>query len=286
MSATTTEVDDPPRAFILRAMHITHPLQSSRQRHFCITLGAALVLTLAGCGGGGSSSGSNAPGIDISGIWTDSFDANVGGDVGGLMLAVGDVAYGYEVDATTVRYFRGSALTADTLNYDYAQGRYDKGLATGNAFVTTGSGTGKLQGSLFSTGVLAVGFGAVGAPADFSPLRMTAGAANVSAAVDLRDFVGSFTLPTGSLTISASAADNGTLVGTAVNGCNWSGSINRPRADKNVWTVRLTQSACSVTSRNGAVSDGLATMYRSGSTLNLTLLAFDGSTWSLLSSSR
>ena len=267
-------------------MHITHTLQASRLRHVSLTLGAALALTLAGCGGGGGSSGSDTPGIDIAGIWTDAFDANVGGDVGGFMLAVGDVAYGYEVDATTVRYFRGSALTADTLNYDYAQGRYDKAVATGNAFVTTGSGTGKLQGSLFSTGVLAVGFSAVGAPADFSPLRMTAAAANVVAVVDLRNFVGSFTLPTGSLTLSASAADTGTLVGTGVNGCNWSGSINRPRADKNVWAVRLTQSACGVTSRNGALSDGLATMYRSGSTLNLTLLAFDGSIWTLLSSSR
>ena len=98
-------------------MHITHTLQASRLRHVSLTLGAALALTLAGCGGGGGSSGSDPPGIDIAGIWTDAFDANVGGDVGGFMLAVGDVAYGYEVDATTVRYFRGSALTADTLNY-------------------------------------------------------------------------------------------------------------------------------------------------------------------------
>lgn len=241
---------------------------------------AMSVALLSACGGGGDTT--LAP-IDIAGVWVG--DESASGGASGLMLSVGDSAYGYETVGTTLRYFKGSAYSSDGVNYTFGTSRYDETVAGSAAAVATVSGQliGKyVDGS--SPRRLFVTYAA--ANNNFFPMRMDTPAANVVAVADLRDFTGSFALPAGSLTLSASSASAATLSGTGVNGCSVSGSLSLPRADRNVWAVRLNQSACTDATRNGIASNGLAMLYKSGATFNIALIGEDGRAWTLLSSSR
>jgi hypothetical protein len=186
-----------------------------------LAISAAL---LSACGGGGDTA---LPPIDIAGAWVG--DESASGGASGLMLSVGDTAYGFEVVGTTVRYFKGSAYSSDGVNYSFGTSRYDEAPAGSVTASTTVSGQliGKfIDGS--SPRRLFVTYSA--ANNNFFPMRMDTPPANVVAVADLRDFNGSFPLPGGSLTLAASSATAATLSGSAVNGCSVSGTLSLPRA--------------------------------------------------------
>lgn len=237
------------------------------------------VALLSACGGGGGDS--TAP-VDIAGAWIG--DETASGGASGLMLTVGDAAYGIETIGTTVRYFKGSAYSSDGVNYTFGNSRYDESTAGGATTTVNGQVIGKfIDGS--SPRRLFVTYAAAGAN-NFFPMRMDTPPANVTAVADLRDFVGSFALPAGSLTLAAASANAATLNGTGVNGCTASGTLSLPRADRNVWAVRLNQSACADATRNGTTTNGLGMFYKSGTTLNIALIGEDGRAWTMISSSR
>jgi hypothetical protein len=252
---------------------------------FCATA------VLASCGGGG---GDAAPTVavspankDIAGLWAAAGDPNVSGSTIGLFLTVGDVGYGVETTGNTQRYFRGSGLANEGAGFAFAQSRFDKTLGVPAQFSYGGKPTnGKLAGTLSSSNELDLSFSTTGATNDFVPLRFTPGAPNTSVVADLRDYAGSYAVPPTSVKITANGADSGTVSVKGIFGCDWAGTITRPRADKNVWAVRLTQSACVDIARNSAVSEGLATIFTSGTSKGLILLAFDGSAWTLISATR
>lgn len=243
---------------------------------------AISVAALSACGGGGDNA---LPPIDIAGAWVG--DETASGGASGLMLSVGDTAYGFEVVGTTVRYFKGSAYSSDGVNYTFGTSRYDE-TATGGATATaTATVSGQLMGKFIdgsSPRRLFVTYAA--ANNNFFPMRMDTPPANVVTVADLRDFNGSFPLPAGSLTLAAGSTSAATLSGTGVNGCSVSGTLSLPRADRNVWAVRLNQSACTDATRNGIATNGLAMLYKSGATLNVVLIGEDGRAWTLVSSSR
>lgn len=244
-----------------------------------LAISAAL---LSACGGGG---GDSLPPIDIAGAWIA--DESATGGASGLMLTAGDAAYGFEVVGTTLRYFKGSAYSSDGLNFTFGTSRYDESAVGGST--VSASVTGKLEGQFVdgsSPRKLFVTYGTLGASNNFFPMRMDTPPAHVSTVVDLRDFVGSFVLPAGSLTLAAGSASAATLSGIGVNGCSVTGTLSLPRADRNVWAVRLNQSACADATRNGAATTGLALLYKSGTTLNIALIGEDGRAWTMVSSSR
>ena len=247
---------------------------------------AVSLIVLAACGGGGGSSGSTVTPIDIAGIWTG--DETATGGAAGLMLSVGDVAYGLEVVGTTVRYFKGSAYSSDGENFTFGSSRYDE--STSGSSTATASVSGKLIGKFIAGTTpreLFVTYEVSGGTSNnFFPMRMDPAAASIAAVADLRDFAGTFALPAGSLTLAAGSSTTATLSGSGVNGCNVSGTLSLPRADRNVWATTLNQSGCTDTTRNGKASTGLAMLYKSGTTLNIAILAEDGRAWTLVSSSR
>jgi hypothetical protein len=254
-------------------------LRFNFERH-AVSLAMSVAL-LSACGGGGDTT--LAP-IDIAGVWVG--DESASGGASGLLLSVGDTAYGYETVGTTLRYFKGSAYSSDGVNYTFGTSRYDETVAGSAAAVATVSGQligkfvdGSAPRRLFVTY-------AASANNSFFPMRMDTPAANVVTVADLREFTGSFALPAGSLTLAASSASAATLRGIGVNGCSVSGTLSLPRADRNVWAVRLNQSACTDATRNGIATNGLAMLYKSGATLNIALIGEDGRAWTLVSSSR
>jgi hypothetical protein len=260
------------------------------RRGVCALLFCATVV-LASCGGGGGDAAPTtavaAASKDIAGLWADAGDPKVSGSTIGLFLTVGDVGYGVETTGNTQRYFRGTGFATDGAGFVFAQSRFDKSTGSTAAFSYGATPTnGKLTGILSSSNALDLSFSTTGAVNDFVPLRLTPGAPNTSVVADLRDFVGSFPVQPTSLKITAASADSGTLSAKGILGCDWSGSITRPRVDKNVWAVRLTQSACVDSARNSAVSEGLATMFASGTSKGLILVAFDGTAWSFLTATR
>ena len=237
------------------------------------------VALLSACGGGG---GDGLAPIDIAGAWVG--DDSATGGASGLMLAVGDAAYGFETIGTTVRYFKGSAYSSDGVNYTFGTSRYDESTAGGATTTVSGQVMGKfIDGS--SPRRLFVTFAATGVNS-FFPMRMDTPPANVAAVADLRDFAGTFVLPAGSLTLVTGSASAATLSGTGVNGCTVSGTLSLPRADRNVWAVSLNQSACADATRNGTTTNGLGMLYKSGATLNIALIGEDGRAWTMISSSR
>jgi len=105
---------------------------------------AVSLVVLAACGGGGGSS--TVTPIDIAGIWTA--DETATGGAAGLMLSAGDVAYGFEIFRTTVRYFKGSAYSSDGENFTFGSSRYDE--APSGSSTATASVSGKLIGKLIA----------------------------------------------------------------------------------------------------------------------------------------
>jgi hypothetical protein len=246
---------------------------------------AATAALLAGCGGGGSSAPAPAP-LDVTGIWLG--DESASGGAAGLMLSVNGMAYGYQTQGSTVRYFKGTDYSSDGTRYSFATSRYDEGTADG---AVTDSRTGSLTGQFVSgsSGTLLVSFSSTPAPG-FVPMHLDLPAASVSAQIDLRDFAGSYPMAGGgTLTLSANSASSGVISGTGIGGCDvgsGQGAITRPRADRNVWIVTLLQTGCAVPARDGQFSSGLATLYLSGTTHNLAIISFDNAGWTVVSSSR
>ena len=59
-----------------------------------------------------------------------------------------------------------------------------------------------------------------------------------------------------------------------------------PRTDRNVWKFTLTETACTDSQRNLRDLHGLGVLYKSGVTLNLSLVGDDGYALSILQSTR
>jgi len=221
---------------------------------------------------------------DIAGIWLN--DGSTGSPPG-MMLTVGDSAYGYQVAGGKMRYFKGAAYASKGMAYDFDSSRYDEAPARGGP--ATASLNGRLTGQLVAGADprrLLVDYGAIGAASRFNPMLMTPPAAAVASVADLRDFAGSFPLPTGALHVESDSPTSASVSGSGVNGCSVSGSLSLPRADRNVWEVELVQSGCADIARNGLVTRGLAMLYKSTSKLNIAILGEDGRAWTLVSSSR
>lgn len=243
-------------------------------------------LMLASCGGGGGDAApANAPPTaikDVAGLWGAAGDPNNSGSTIGFFLTVGDVGYGVETTGNTRRFFRGTGLAAEGTGFAFSQSRFDKNVAPPSQFSSGLKVTnGKLAGSLSTANELDLSFVTTGAVNDFIPLRLTTGAPNTSIVADLREYAGSFVAQSNTVKIVASSADSGTISAKSFFGCDWSGTITRPRTDKNVWVIRANQSACVDGSRNSAVSEGLATIFTSGSTKGVLLLTLDGSVWTI-----
>jgi hypothetical protein len=248
-----------------------------KRYHAIRALAAASVAVLvAACGGGDDDNPAN---VDISGVWASggggtnpqSFVYSVNGDV-----------YGYQIEGTTIRPFRGATYSASGNSFSLTNSRYDEG--TVGTIITTAAGrTGALNGSYASgTDSISLTFTAGGAAPTFKNMSATFDQVGVVSA-DLRDFVGTYTagLGTGnSVVVAANSATSGTLTGTGISGCNFTGTISRPRGDRNVWVVSLTQSGCADTNRNGLVSNGMATMGKTtGAASLLRVLSFDNTAW-------
>lgn len=254
--------------------------QTIAARDALSTVAAALLL--AACGGGGSG---NSTSLDVSGIWAASAS---GANPQSFVYAVNGEAYGYQIDGTTIRFFKGATYSAKDNDFSYTNSRYDEG--TVGSIVTTAAGrTGSLIGKYVpGNDQVTLSFAAAGATPTFKAMTATYDVVGKQT-YDLRDFAGSYSagLGTGnSVTLTAGSATSGTLAGTGINGCSFSGTIARPRSDRNVWTVALTQSACTDAKRNGLVSNGMATLGKSGTTLLLNVLSLDGQVWNRLETSR
>lgn len=255
-------------------------------RHLSLAFAfAATAALVAGCGGGGSSAPAPAP-LDVTGIWIG--DETASGGAAGLMLSVNGMAYGYQTQGSTVRYFKGTDYSSDGTNYSFATSRYDEGTVGGSvADSRTGSLTGKFVSG--TSGTLFVTFASTTTP-NFFPMHLDPPAASVSAQIDLRDFAGSYPMDGGgTLTLTANSASSGVISGTGIGGCDvgsGQGAITRPRADRNAWIVTLLQTNCAVSARDGQFSSGLATLYLSGTTHNLAIISFDNAGWTVVSSSR
>ena len=242
------------------------------------SLAIASFFLLASCG---SESGLLSR-ADIDGVWLN--DGRAGGPPG-MMLAVGDSAYGYQVTGGTTRYFKGAAYSSKGQAVDYDNSRYVEAQG-GRA---TASLDGRLSGRLVANGTkrqLLVDYGAAGAASNFSTMVMNPPAAALATVADMRDFAGSFPLPAGTLSVSADSAISASVSGSGVNGCSVNGTLDLPRPDRNVWAVTLTQSGCADSARNGLVTRGLAMLYKSPTKFNIAILGEDGRAWTLLSSSR
>lgn len=229
---------------------------------------ASLAALLAACGGGDDDD--TATNVDISGVWQNT---------SAFVYALDGVTYGYQIEGSTIRYFRGATYSADGNAFSFTNSRYNEGLTT--EVVGTGTGhTGTLSGSYSSS-------------TDEITLSFTSSATNTfdtmtvkyqaigNTAQSLLDYEGTYTITSGvTVEVDATSATAGTLKGTNVNGCDFSGTIARSRTDRNVWSVALLQSGCDDGARDGLTSNGLATMGTSGSTKLLRVLSFDGSAWS------
>jgi len=256
------------------------------QRRFSLAfVFASAAALLASCGGGGSSAPAPAP-LDVSGIWVA--DETASGGAAGLMLSVNGMAYGYQTQGSTVRYFKGTDYSSDGTNYSFTTSRYDEGMVGG---AVTDSRTGSLIGKFVTgtSGTLFVSFASTTTPS-FFPMHMDPPAASVTARIDLRDFAGSYPMDGGgTLTLTANSASSGVISGTGIGGCDvgsGQGAITRPQADRNVWIVTLLQTHCAVSARDGQFSTGLAMLYASGSTHNLAIISFDNAGWTVVSSAR
>jgi hypothetical protein len=237
------------------------------------TFSAAVLL--AACGGGDDED--NDTSLDISGVWTASASGVVPLS---FVYALNGETYGYQIDGSTIRFFKGATYSATNSNFSFSNSRYDEG--TVNTVVTTAAGrTGALNGQYTSASdSISLSFTAGGAATTFKDMSAkfdVVGTQNY----DLRDFAGTYThgLGTGSsVVLAATSATAGTLTGTAINGCNFQGDIFRPRDNRNVWKVSLRQSACTDSSRDTLLSEGLATIGKTNDNaiFLLRVLSFDG----------
>jgi hypothetical protein len=239
---------------------------------------ASVAVLLAACGGGDDNN--NGTTLDIAGVWAS---AGGGTNPQSFVYSVNGDVYGYQIEGTTIRPFRGATYSASGNSFSLTNSRYDEG--TVGTIVTTAAGrTGALNGSYASgSDSISLSFTAGGAAPTFKNMSATFDVVGTVTA-DLRDFVGTYTAGLGSgnsVVVAANSATSGTLTGTGISGCNFAGSISRPRSDRNVWVVSLTQSGCTDTNRNGVVSNGMATMAKTNSnTVSvLRVLSFDNIAW-------
>jgi uncharacterized lipoprotein YehR (DUF1307 family) len=239
------------------------------KRYHAILAAASVAVLLAACGGGDDDKTTN---VDVSGVWQSGATA--------FVYALDGVTYGYQIEGSTIRYFRGANYAATGNSFSFASSRYHEGVV--NTVVTNANErTGSLSGSyLPSSDDITLSFTAAGAAPTFDPMTVKYQAIG-NTAQSLLDYEGTYTIATGvTVVLDATSATSGTLVGTAVNGCNFNGTITRTRGDRNVWAVSLTQSSCTVdATRNGETSTGLATMGTSNTTKLLRVLSFDGKAW-------
>lgn len=234
---------------------------------------ASMAALLAACGGGDDDDTTN---VDISGVWQNT---------SAFVYALDGVTYGYQIEGTTIRYFRGSTYSADGNSFSFSNSRYNEGLTS--EVVGTGIGhTGTLSGSYSSsTDEITLGFTS-STTNTFDSMTVKYQAIG-NTAQSLTDYAGTYTISTtANVVIAATSATSGTLTGTNVNGCDFSGTIARSRSDRNVWTVALVQSGCDDGARDGLTSNGLATMGASGSSKLLRVLSFDGSAWNRVETSK
>lgn len=260
-----------------------------KRYHATLALAATLsaAVLLAACGGGDDED--NSTSLDISGVWAANASGN---NPASFVYAVGGETYGYQIDGSTIRFFKGSTYSASNNTFSFANSRYDEG--TTGSIVTTASGrTGALNGQYTSSSdTISLGFTAGGAAPTFKDMSAKFDVVGTQV-YDLRDFVGTYTANLGSgnsLVVAATSATAGTLTGTGLNGCNFTGSISRPRADRNVWAVSLTQSNCTDGTRDTKVSTGMATLGKSvnGNTTTylLRVLSLDGTAWNRVETSK
>lgn len=240
-----------------------------KRYHAIRALAAASVAVLvAACGGGDDGAAAN---VDISGVWQNTS--------GGFVYALNGVTYGYQIEGSTIRYFRGANYAATGNSFSFASSRYDEGPVS--QVVTSANGrTGSIAGSyLPGSDDIALSF-TTATSNTFDDMTVKYQAIG-NTAQSLLDYEGTYTIATGvTVVVDATSATSGTLVGTAVNGCNFDGTITRTRGDRNVWAVSLTQSNCTVdATRNGETSTGLATMGTTNTTKLLRVLSFDGKAW-------
>lgn len=241
---------------------------------------ASVAILLAACGGGGDDETTN---VDVSGVWA----ANASGsNPASFVYAVNGETYGYQIDGTTIRFFKGATYSASGNSFSFGNSRYDEG--TVGTTVTTAAGrTGTLNGAYTSSSdSISLSFTAGGAAPTFKNMSATFDVVGTQS-YDLRDFAATYTSGLGSgnsVVLAATSATAGTLTGTGINGCNFTGSISRPRSDRNVWAVVLTQSGCTDATRDPLPSTGLATIAKTNSntTLVLRVLTFDGKAWNRL----
>lgn len=239
-----------------------------KRYHAIRALAAASVAVLvAACGGSDDGAAAN---VDISGVWQNTS--------GGFVYALNGVTYGYQIEGSTIRYFRGASYAATGNSFSFASSRYDEGLAT--EVVTTANGrTGSFAGNFLPTSdEITLGF-TTATTNTFDNMTVKYQAIGHTPQ-SLLDYEGTYTIATGvTVVVDATSATSGTLVGTAVNGCNFNGTITRT-GDRNVWSVSLTQSNCTVdATRNGETSTGLATMGSTNTNKLLRVLSFDGKAW-------
>lgn len=241
-----------------------------KRYHAIRALAAASVAVLLAACGGGDDDGATAN-VDISGVWQNTS--------GGFVYALNGVTYGYQIEGQTIRYFRGASYAATGNSFSFANGRYHEGAV--NTVVTTANErTGSFAGNyLPSSDDITLSF-TTATTNTFDDMTVKYQAIG-NTAQSLLDYEGTYTIATGvTVVLDATSATSGTLVGTAVNGCNFNGSITRTRGDRNVWAVSLTQSSCTVdATRNGETSTGLATVGTSNTTKLLRVLSFDGKAW-------
>lgn len=235
---------------------------------------ASMAVLLAACGGGDDDDSTN---VDVSGVWQNT---------SAFVYALDGVTYGYQIEGTTIRYFRGSTYSADGNSFSFSNSRYNEGLTT--EVVGTGTGhTGTLSGSYSSsTDEITLGFTS-STTNTFDSMTVKYQAIG-NTAQSLTDYAGTYTIATGiTVEIDAASATSGTLKGTNVNGCDFSGTIARSRSDRNVWTVSLNQTDCDDAAREPVPSVGLATMgTNSGGTKLLRVLSFDGVAWNRIEVSK
>ena len=262
---------------------------------------AACGLWLAACGGGGPDSGSSPfgagdnvssnpstgspqPLLDIAGLWISATDPASTT----LMLTLGDVAYGYRIDGSTIHFFQATGYSSTGSGFAFAAGHYEEALEF--VAMATASANGRFTGKLDATGTpqrLSLAFTApAGVTSTFLPVTMEATDPATAAAPDARNFTGTYATRSGTMTLSANSANVATLTVSNLYGCVANGTMSAPRSDRNVWVVTLHESNCAEVRRNGSTLTGLGALLAGATSSNVFLMGEDGQAWVALSGSQ
>ncbi len=262
---------------------------------------AACCLWLAACGGGGPDSGSSPfgssgnvssnpstgsqqPLLDIAGLWISAPDPASTT----LMLTLGDVAYGYRIDGSTIHFFQATGYSSTDSGFAFAAGHYEEALEF--VAMATASANGRFTGKLDDTSTpqrLSLAFVApAGVTSTFLPVTMEAIDPATAAAPDARNFTGTYATRSGTMILSATSASIATLAVSNLYGCVANGIMSAPRNDRNVWVVTLHESNCAEVRRNGSTLTGLGALLADATSSNVFLMGEDGQAWVALSGSQ